>query len=56
MGQELNDSLCLGLTGIFGNSLGIQRGGIDIETAAGTHQITHDQSHEQCDGGDYFEV
>jgi len=54
--EELRNTLGFGLAGIFGHGLSVQRRGIDVKTAAGTHQIAHNESNEQGKRRDCFEI
>ncbi len=56
MDEEFGNALGLGLAGVFGYGPCVERGGIDIKTAARVHHIADDESDEQRKGGDYFEI
>ncbi len=56
MDEEFRHTLRFGLPGVFGHRPAVQRGRIDIKTAAGTHDVPHDEPDEQRKRGDNFEI
>ena len=56
MHQKICHALCLRLTRIIGDGLRIEGRDIHVEAAAGMDHIAHDQSDEQRDGRDDFEI
>ncbi len=54
--QEVGDALRFGLAGVISHGLGVERGGIDVESAAWLHHVPDHQADQQRDGGYDFKV
>ena len=54
--QEIGHALRFGLAGVIGHGFRIERGGIDVESAAWLHHVPNDQADQQRDGGNHFKI
>jgi hypothetical protein len=54
--QKIRDALRLSLSRIVGHGSSIQRSDIHVEASAGLHHVGHEQSDDESDGWDHFEI
>src|ERR1035441_8230082 len=54
--QKFSDALGFCLAGIVGDCLGVERGDVYVKAAARTHDVAHNESDQEGNGGNDFEV